>query len=441
MEEFDLIVIGAGPAGYEAASIAVRRGLRTVLIEKDHLGGTCLNRGCIPTKAFCRSAQVAADVAAASEFGVMLPAGGPAAVDMARVTGRKDAVVAQLREAVAAVCEGAVILHAEAKFVGPHEVEAAGRILTAPRIIVATGSRAASLPIEGAHLAVDSTALLELTVLPRSLAIVGGGVIGMEFASVFAAFGVPVTVLEYCKEILPAFDKDVVRQLRTALKRRGVEIQTEAEVCAIRQAEGVMKQVEYRRKGKTAVVEAEYVLMAVGRSPVVPQGLAEAGAVVGRRGIEVDPRFETAVPGVYAVGDCNGIYLLAHAASAQARVVMGDDIDLSVVPAAVFTVPECAMAGMTEEECRRDGVSCRVSKCTFRSNGKALAMGEPEGVVKTLTDPSTGILIGCQIVGPHAADMIAEAALAISARMPASAIARTIHSHPTLGEVLQSACS
>ncbi len=139
MEEFDLIVIGAGPAGYEAASIAVRRGLRTVLIEKDHLGGTCLNRGCIPTKAFCRSAQVAADVASASEFGVMLPAGGAAAVDMARVTERKDAVVAQLREAVAAVCEGAVILHVEAKFVGPHEVEAAGRILTAPRIIVATG--------------------------------------------------------------------------------------------------------------------------------------------------------------------------------------------------------------------------------------------------------------------------------------------------------------
>ena len=249
------------------------------------------------------------------------------------------------------------------------------------------------------------------------------------------------TKLEYCKEILPAFDKDVVKQLRTALKRRGVEIQTEAEVCAIRPVEGVMKQVEYRRKGKTAVVEAEYVLMAVGRSPVVPQGLAEAGAVVGRRGIEVDPRFETAVPGVYAVGDCNGISLLAHAASAQARVVMGEDIDLSVVPAAVFTVPECAMAGMTEEQCRRDGVPCQVSKCTFRSNGKALAMGEPEGVVKTLTDPSTGILIGCQIVGPHAADMIAEAALAISARMPASAIARTIHSHPTLGEVLQSACS
>lgn len=438
MEKYDLIVLGAGPAGYEAAAIAVRRGLHTLLIEKDRLGGTCLNRGCIPTKAFCRSAQVAADMGGASAFGVMLSPDASLSVDMSRVVERKDAIVSQLREAVAVVCDGADILHAEARFLAPHEIEADGRVFTAPKIIVATGSRSASLPIEGAALCVTSTVLLDMTVMPRSLAVIGGGVIGMEFASIFASFGVPVTVLEYCKEILPAFDKDVAKQLRTALKRRGVEFQTEAEVCAVRDAGGVIKQVEYRRKGKTSVVEAEYVLMAVGRVPVVPEGLAEAGAVVGRRGIEVDSRFETAIPGVYAVGDCNGLSLLAHAASAQAKTVMGEDVDLSVIPAAVFSVPECAMVGMTEEQCRAADIPCKVSKCTFRSNGKALAMGEPEGVVKLLTDPSNGLLLGCQIVGPHAADLIAEAALALSARLPASSIARTIHSHPTLGETLMS---
>ncbi len=440
MEKYDLIVIGAGPAGYEAAAIAVRHGMRTLLVEKDHLGGTCLNKGCIPTKAFCRSAQVAADVAGASAFGVMLPAGASFSVDMARVVERKDAVVAQLREAVAAECYGAEILHAEARFAGAQEIEAAGRMFTAPKIIVATGSRSASLPVEGAELCVTSTELLEMTVLPRSLAIIGGGVIGMEFASVFAAFGVPVTVIEYCKEVLPAFDKDVAKQLRTVLKRRGVEFHTEAEVCAVHGADGALKCVEYRKKGKTDAVEAEYVLMAVGRHPVVPDGLTEAGAVVGRRGIEVDSRFETAIKGVYAVGDCNGISLLAHAAAAQANLVMDEEVDLSVIPAAVFTVPECAMVGLTEEQCRNAGIQCKVSKCTFRSNGKALAMGEPEGVVKVVADLSTGIMLGCQIVGPHAADIIAEAALAVSSRLPVSAVARTIHSHPTLGEALQIAC-
>lgn len=357
-------------------------------------------------------------------------------MDMPRVVARKDAVVAQLRGAVEDVCAGVEILNAEARFAGPHTVEAADALYTAPKIIIATGSRSAMLPIDGAELTVTSTALLDIPVLPRSLAIIGGGVIGMEFASIFAAFGVEVTVIEYCKEILPMFDRDVAKQLRTALKRRGVEIHTEAEVCAVSSGEGIMKRVEFTKKGKSAAVEAEYVLMAVGRRPVVPAGLEEAGIAVGRRGVEVDARFETSVPGVYAIGDCNGLCLLAHAASAQAKVVMGEEVDLSVVPSAVFTVPECAMAGITEEQCKASGLSYEVRKRTFRSNGKALAMGEPEGVVKLISDQTTGLLLGCQIVGPHAADLIAEAALAMSQRLPASAISRTIHSHPTLGEAL-----
>ncbi len=431
----DIIIIGAGPGGYEAAAHAVAQGLRVLLIEKSHLGGTCLNQGCIPTKAFCRSAQVADDVAAAATFGVILPQG-DVSVDIRRVVERKDAIVEQLRESVALLCEGADIVRASARFLGPHEVEADGTIYSAPRIIVATGSQAASLPIEGADLAVTATELLSLEVLPESLAIVGGGVIGMEFASVFASFGVEVTVIEYCKEILPMFDRDVVRTLRSALKRRGVTFHTEAKVTDIRLGEGVRRIVRFERKGKAAEVEAEMVLMAVGRRPVIPEGLAECGVEISRRGIVVDNRFETAVPGIFAIGDCNGICLLAHAASAQAAVVMGDNVDLSVVPSAVFTVPECAMVGSTEEQLQAQGLEYNVAKSTFRTNGKALAMGEPEGVVKMITDPATGLILGCQIVGPHAADLIAEVALAISSRLTAAAILSTIHTHPSLSEAL-----
>lgn len=441
MEQYDLIVVGGGPGGYEAAAIGVSKGLKTLLIERDELGGTCLNRGCIPTKCLCRSAQVAADVASAAGFGIMLPQVDAAAVDMTRVVERKNMIVAQLREAVGAVCEGAEIVHAEARFTAPHEVEADGRRFSAKKIIVATGSRSALLPVEGAELAVTSTRMLELAVVPRSIAIIGGGVIGLEFASIFSAFGSAVTVVEYCKEILPVMDRDMAKQLRTALKRRGVEFHTEAEVCAIRPSEGVMKTVEFMRKGKPASVEAEYVLMAVGRAPVIPDGLVACGAEAGRRGLVVDARMQTTIPGVYAIGDCNGLCLLAHAASAQARLVMDEEVDLSVIPSAVFTVPECAMVGMTEEQCAREGLPCISAKTTFRSNGKALAMGENEGMVKLLSDPDTGLLLGCQIVGPHAADLITEAALALSQRLPASALARTIHAHPTLPEALANAAS
>lgn len=433
----DIIVIGAGPGGYHAAARAARGGQKTLLVEKSHLGGTCLNCGCIPTKTFARSAQVADDVAHAADFGVMLPeASQGLAVDIRRVVERKNAILEQLRRAVAMVCEACEIVQGEARFVSAHQVEVNGTVYSAPKIVVATGSRPAALSVPGAHLALDSTEMLDIKALPESLAIIGGGVIGLEFASVFAAFGVEVTVVEYCKEILPGFDRDVARQLRTALKRRGVEIHTEAGVRSIRQGEGVRRIVSFERKGKSVELDVETVLMAVGRRPVIPEGLAECGVEITPRGIVVDGRFETSVPGIFAIGDCNGICMLAHAASAQAEVVTGGNIDLSVVPAAVFTIPECSMVGASEESLAAEGVEFKVTKSTFRTNGKALAMGETDGVVKIITSPSTGLILGCQIVGPHAADLIAEVALAMTARLPASAILSTIHIHPSLSEAL-----
>ncbi len=435
MTAFDCIVIGGGPAGYEAAAIAANRGENVLLVERDNLGGTCLNRGCIPTKAFCRSAQVAIDAREAASFGIKLPAGEVSA-DMEAIVARKNSIVGQLREGVAMVVGNATVERGEARFTGAHEIEVDGRRFTAPRIIVATGSEPATLAVSGADLAVDSTALLDINSVPASLLIIGGGVFGLEFASIFNALGSEVTVVEFCKEILPQFDRDIAKRLRTALQKRGVKFSLSSQVTSITPAQGVMKQVSALAKGKEVEFEAETVLMAVGRRPVIPAGAAECGFEISRRGFVVDPRFETNIPGVFAIGDCNGICQLAHAASAQARFVSGENVDLSVVPSAVFTHPECAMVGLTEEQCREQGLEVKTGKAFFRTNGKALAMGESDGMVKTIVSAETGLIVGCHICGPHAADLIAEAALAISAHLPAEALLSTIHAHPTLPELL-----
>lgn len=441
-ELFDHIIIGGGPAGYEAAAIAASRGEKVALIERDHLGGTCLNRGCIPTKSFCSSAETAHAISTADAFGLRVhaPAGESAfSVDMPAIVGRKNAIVEQLRQGVAMAVQKAEVIHADARFTAPKTIEAGGRELTAPNILIATGSEPAILPIPGAHLALISTELLDITVLPASITIIGGGVIGMEFASIFNGLGTDVTVVEYAREILPPFDKDIAKRLRTTLKQRGITFCTGAEVTAIEQAEGVMKRVVFNEKGKQKTVESEIVLMAVGRKAVVPQGAAEVGYAIGRRGFEVDGAFRTNIDGVRAVGDCNGICQLAHAASAQARVAMGENVDMSVIPSAVFTMPECAMVGRTEEQCLAAGIDITTGKAFFRANGKANAMGHTDGMVKLIINNSTHLIEGCHICGPHASDLIAEAALAMSSRLPAEALAACIHAHPTLSEALLSA--
>ena len=431
MTTADLIVLGAGPGGYTTAARAAAGGAAVILFEPGELGGTCLNRGCIPTKALCRSAEVAVTVASASRFGVSVE--GPVALSWPVASVRKDEVVATLREGVATLLRNVTVVRERASFTPSGTIMAGGEEYSAPKIVIATGSRPAPLRAEGADLAVSSDELLSLPDVPESVAIVGGGVIGMEFASILAAFGVKVTVLEYCPEILPPFDAEIAKRLRMAMKRRGVNIVTGASVTAIRPGFAV----DYEAKGKKATVEAALVLSAVGRRPVLPDGLEEAGIKVTPRGyIKVDDNMLTTRPGVYAIGDVNGLCMLAHAAEAQGAVALGEDIDLSVIPSAVFTMPECAMVGLTEKECQDLGYNIKVGKAIFRSNGKALAIDEPDGLVKVITDTTTGRMLGCHICGPHAADLIQEAALAIAAGIPSAGVALTVHGHPTLSETL-----
>ena len=440
---FDIIIIGAGPGGYETAADAAAHGLNVAIVERDQMGGTCLNRGCIPTKALCRNAEVINLMREAEIWGVKT---GEMAFDYAPVFERKEAVVKQLREGVEMLmgAPGITAIKGEASLKDANTVIVNGEEYSAKNIIIATGSAPRGLPIEGADLAMTSDDILAMETLPKSLCIVGGGVIGMEFAAVFSTFGVEVTVIEYCKEILPPFDKDVAKRLKTVLSKRGIKIITSAAVNGITQGEDGLT-VTYELKGKPQSVTAEKVLMSVGRQPVLPQGLDTVGVTVGRRGIEVDDNMMTNVPGIYAIGDVNGRMMLAHAASAQGlralHAIMGkaDDIKLDIVPSAVFTVPELAMVGLTEEQCAEKGMDVTVKKSFFRSNGKAVAMNETDGLIKMIVDNATRQIVGCHICGAHAADLIQEVVTAMNAGATVGLLARSIHGHPTLSEVMLTA--
>lgn len=426
------IIIGAGPGGYELAAMLSRQSHDVTLVERDRLGGTCLNRGCIPTKVMAHAASLARSAAAASDYGIGLTVAG---VDFSALRKRRDEIVDTLRQNVEMLLSGVNVVIGDARFVAPMTVEVNGESITADRIVIATGSSAASLPVPGASEAVSSDGLLSLEAVPDSLAIIGGGVIGLEFASIFSALGSRVTVIEYFKEVLPQFDKDVAKRLRMSMAAAGVTFVTGAEVTAIEPGA-----VRYRSGAKEGVIEALVTAMAVGRRPNLPEGLDIAGVETARGVITVDPRtMRTSAPGIYAIGDVNGICMLAHTASAQARIVAGEDVAASVVPSVVFTSPEASMAGMTEQQCKEAGIACRTAKVPFRGNGKAVTIGETDGMVKLIAEAETGNILGCQIVGPHAADLIEEVAVAMANGLPAAALTRTIHPHPTLCEAIQAA--
>jgi dihydrolipoamide dehydrogenase len=425
MMNSDLIVIGAGPGGYRAAELAAKRGLQVVIIEKDQVGGTCLNRGCIPTKTYVHSASFEEAVQ------------------------RQPLVVQQLRNGVETLlgAPGITLLRGQAEFVDAHTV----RVVTAaegewcgqaPNIIVATGSSAKMLPlpdIDDPRL-MTSTELLQATTLPRRLAIIGAGVIGMEFASIFQRFGSEVTVTEYLKESLPMLDSDIAKRLRKLMEKRGIKFHMKTAV------------------ERLADIDADAILMATGRKPNIQPDFARAGFDYDERtGIHVDDHFETTVKGIYAIGDVNGRQMLAHAAEAQAKMVVeqillnnaespnrpltpSNPATLSnIIPAAIFTQPEAACVGKSEDQLKQEGTPYECRKAFHRANGKALTMNETEGMLKLLSLPGAGRIVGCHAFGAHSADLVQEASVLMCMGATVEQLRHMVHIHPTLSEILLAA--
>ena len=403
MSKVDLIIIGAGPGGYRAAEYAAKQGLKVVIFEGSEVGGTCLNVGCIPTKTYVHSATF----------------------EEARE--RMAAVVAQLRQGVEGILShpNITLVREKGVFTDAHTVSD----YTADNIIIATGSETKWLPIKGVDdpRVVDSTGLLQLETLPKRLAIIGAGVIGMEFASVFNRFGSEVTVIEYLKECLPALDSDIAKRLRKYLEKQGITFKMKTAVENI------------------ADIDADVVLMATGRKPRVQDDFANAGIEYDeRKGVTVDENFMTTVKGIYAIGDVNGKQMLAHAAEVQAihavnRIIGKEDyIDFSIMPAAIFTQPEAACVGPTEDQLKEQGVAYECKKSFWRANGKALAMGETEGLLKLFVAPD-GQMLGCHAYGAHSADIIQEVSVLMCKHTTICELADMVHIHPTLSEILKAA--
>ena len=433
MKEADLMIIGAGPGGYRAAEYAAKQGLKVVIFEGDNVGGTCLNVGCIPTKTYVHSAT------------------------FAEARERMATVVPQLRSGVEGILShpNITLVREKAQFIDSHTVTSLTSHLsplTSNNIIIATGSETRWLPIPGADSpnVVDSTGLLNLETLPKRLCIIGAGVIGMEFASVFRRFGSEVTVIEYLKECLPALDSDIAKRLRKVLEKEGITFHMQ---CAVKQiADG---EVFFEtKKGTTESVEADVILMATGRKPRTEGlNLDAAGITLNPNGsIPVDENYQVVsltshlspLTSIYAIGDVNGRQMLAHAAEMQAvravNHILGktDGIRFDIMPAAIFTSPEAACVGPTEDQLKAQDIVYECKKSFWRANGKALAMGESEGLLKLFVAPD-GLILGCHAYGAHAADIIQEVSVLMCKQTTIHELADMVHIHPTLSEILKSA--
>ena len=443
----EILIIGAGPGGYETALSAAKQGKSVILFNGGQLGGTCLNEGCIPTKCLCRNAELVALFKEGEKFGID---DFTFSVDYNKILSRKREVTDTLREGVKGMLSQAkvTVVNAKASFKDAKTVVADGEEYEGERIIIATGSSSKSLPIPGHDLpcVMDSTRILELEYIPASLTIIGGGVIGMEFASIFSQLGSKVTVIEFMKQILPPFDADIAKRLKQTLTKKGINIITGASAKEIRQNEFYEIEVIYESKGKEEKVVSSDLLMAVGRKPNIEGlNLEAAGLKYSPKGIETDEFMQTNVPGIYAIGDVNGRMMLAHVASAQGERALNaingetDSIRFDLIPSAVFTVPECGMVGKTEEQCKEEKMEICIGTSFFRANGKALAMGEPDGLCKLIFSKETGKMIGAHIMGLEAADLAQQCADLMNRETTLTQLKEIIFGHPTISEIIISA--
>ena len=442
---FDVVVVGGGPGGYVAALRAAQLGAKTAIVEKDRMGGTCLVRGCIPTKALLQSSELYSLAKAGAPFGLKADHLG---FDWPVAQTRKTAVVDQLVKGVEGLLKagGVTMVRGAACLAGNGAVDVSGDRLQAKDIIIATGSAVARIPLKGAELTIDSDQILELKEVPRRLAVIGGGVVGMEFAAMFAALGSKVTVFEMLPQVLPMVDADLVAAYTKHLSGLGGELHTSAKVEEVgKQKSGL--QVRFSSGGESGSADADQVLLAVGRVPYT-QGLEaeNAGVKLERGRVVVDEHLHTSADGIWAIGDVIGGIMLAHVASYEGLCAVDNIVshanrvpDYRAAPNCIYTDPEIAHVGLGEKEAKDKGLDVKVGRFPFAASGRALTLGQTEGFVKVIADASSGRLLGAHIIGPRATDLIAEATLAIQNGLTLEQIDLTIHAHPTLPESLMEA--
>lgn len=442
----DIVVLGGGPGGYVAAIRAAQLGANVCIIEKDSIGGTCLNRGCIPTKTLYRNAEILNTLKHIDDFGISVS---DFSFDVEKIQERKNTVINQLVSGIAQLLKAnnievisgvGTIKNKNTVTVTLDNSETLE--ISTKNIIIATGSEPFIPPIPGidSEGVFTSEEILNFTEVPKSLTIIGGGVIGMEFACIFNAMGSDVTVVEYLPNILAQVDVDLTKRLIPSLKKRGITIHASSKVTKVEKDSSSFTLHVEGKKGDFTV-SSDKILASVGRAPNTHNlGLEQVGVNFDKKGIKTDANFETNVPGIYAIGDVNGRLMLAHAASHQgisvAEKIMGieNPVSHNIVPSCIFIFPEIATVGMSENEVKEKEIEYTTSKFMFGANGKALSLGEPEGFVKIISSKETDCLLGVHIMGPHASDLIHEATLAICNNLKVKDIINTIHAHPTLSE-------
>lgn len=439
--DYDITVIGGGPGGYVAAIAAAREGKKVCIVEKGSFGGVCLNEGCIPTKTLIKTANVLHEIREAGSFAIEGVDPAKVSVSMAKLQKRKNNVVQTLVAGVKGLLRGnkVAVVEGTASFVDAHTVEADGKTITSDYFIIATGSSVttpAFIKQEGNNTILTSREALNLETLPASIVVIGGGVIGVEFAYLFNKLGVKVTVLELMDHIMPMVDEEVSEMAKKRLEKDGVTFHMGAKVHTARD-----NAVLFEKGGKQCQVKAECVLTAVGRVPNTEGLNADAvGVAFDRAAIKTDATLRTNVPNIYAVGDVNGKAMLAHTASregvAAVNAVCGKTarMEYGKIPSCIYLEPEIACIGMTEKQAKEQGKKVKIGKFPMAANGKSLVEGDTDGVVKVVVDEEFGEILGVHLYGKHATDMIAELSLAMTMEATAEEVIHTIHPHPTVSE-------
>ena len=446
MSKKNIIVIGGGPGGYVAAIKAAQAGASVTLIEKDKMGGTCTNRGCIPTKVLLESSNLLTRIKESKDFGILVK---NVSLDYLKVTERKDEIVKRLSDGVQFLLKKNKIKveKGQAGIIDKKTVGIIGsnKKFAADNIIIATGSAPAGITVKGAdgRDVMNSDDVLAMETLPKSVVIIGGGVIGLEFAQFLSDMGCKTTVIEILPRIFPSLDSEIAGIFEAHIGTRGVDVFTDARVMSIKDTKHG-KKVLFKTKNGQKEKQAEKVIMVVGRKPEIKGlGVEEIGIAVDKGRIVVNKRMETNINGIYAVGDVVGGIMLAHVAMVEGECavdnilnVAADEIDYKTVPSCIYTSPEIASVGLTEEEAWEKYQEVKVARFPYAANGKAVILNDTNGEIKLIADSKYGEILGVHIIGPHATELIAEAVLAIRMEATVEEISRTIHAHPTVSEAM-----